>query len=274
MLNAKKETAVKMKNGLTGKTALVTGASRGIGRAVAQRFAECGAQLVICSRDITALREEAGELADRFKIPVVAVQTDLTKPDDIKNMVREAVAAFGSIHILVNNTGGPPPGFFLDFDDNHWYDAFTLNLMSVIRSTREVIPLMKEQKWGRIINLISVAIKTPIAHLVLSNTIRSAIPGLTSTLAGQLAPYHILINNVCPGYTATERVEKLAGSIASQEHVSPDEVKKRWTDMIPLGRLAEPEEIASLVVFLATDEASYITGQTITVDGGFHRGVY
>lgn len=262
-----------MDYGLKGKTVVITGASRGIGRAIAEKFAAEHANVVICARNKADLDRSAREFAERYGASITAVAANLTQSEDIKVIIKEALAAYGSIHILVNNTGGPPPGFFMDFDDSQWQDAFALNLMSIIRATREVIPLMKEQKWGRIINLVSVAIKTPIPNLILSNTIRSAIPGFTSTLAGQLAPDNILINNVCPGYTATERVEKLAASIASAEGLTKEAVKKRWTDSIPLGRLAEPSEIAALVVFLASQGASYITGQTITVDGGWHKGV-
>lgn len=262
-----------MNLGLQGKTALVTGASSGIGRAVAKALAAEGSRLVISARRKEMLEDAASELYRELNAEVHVVPADLTKPDEIKNLFHSAIEACGAVDVLVNNTGGPPPGFFLDFDDNDWQGAFELNLMSVIRCIREILPSMKERKWGRIVNLVSVAIKTPLPTLILSNTLRSAIPGLTATLAGQAAPYNILINNVCPGYTATERVQKLAENIAASESISVDAAKKRWIDSIPLGRMARPEEIASLVVFLSSEAASYITGQTITVDGGFHRGV-
>lgn len=263
-----------MGNDFKGKTVVVTGASRGIGRAVAEKFAEGGANLVISARSIDLLNIMADEFSRSFNIKVLPVKVDLTSLEEIENMVKKTVDFFGGIHVLVNNTGGPPPGFFMDFDDNGWYNAFTLNLMSIVRTIRLVVPFMMEQKWGRIINLVSVAVKSPIPNLVLSNTIRSAIPGLTVTLAGELASYGILINNVCPGYTLTERVEELAKNIASRENISISEVKKRWTASIPLGRMAEPSEIAKVVYFLATEGASYITGQSITVDGGFHKGLF
>ncbi|HOH73809.1 MAG TPA: SDR family oxidoreductase, partial [Syntrophales bacterium] len=173
----------------------------------------------------------------------------------------------------VNNAGGPPAMNFLEIDDTMWTNGFRLNLLSTIVMTREVVPVMKEKRWGRIINMTSIAVKQPIDGLILSNTVRSGVIGLAKTLSTELAPFNVTVNSVCPGYTLTDRVRNLAKVVGEKEKVAPEAVIKRWEATIPMGRLGTPEEFAALVTFLASEQAGYITGAAIQIDGGWYRGV-
>jgi len=183
------------------------------------------------------------------------------------------VRKFGRVDILVNNTGGPPSMLFTETSEKNWSEAVNLLLMSVVNCCMEVIPYMKENRWGRIINMTSFAAKQPAERLVLSNTIRAGVLGLTKTLANELAEYGILVNSVCPGWTFTERVMELARSIAEKTGKTSNNVISEWANSIPLRRLAQPEEIANMVVFLASERASYVTGAVIQVDGGFIKSL-
>jgi 3-oxoacyl-[acyl-carrier protein] reductase len=173
----------------------------------------------------------------------------------------------------VTNAGGPPPGLFVSLRPQDWVSGFNLNLMSVINLCAEVVPYMQRHRWGRIINITSISVKQPVDGLMLSNSIRAAVVGFAKTLSNELAPYNILVNNVCPGYTRTERVEELSASIAERKGVSRERVVKGWEETIPMGRMGRPEEFAALVAFLASERASYITGVSIPVDGGAVKGL-
>lgn len=188
-------------------------------------------------------------------------------------MVKTTAEEFGRIDILVNNTRGPPPTLFLETSEEDWHDAVSSLLMSVVNCCREVIPYMRQSKWGRIVNMISFAAKQPVKRLVLSNSIRAGILDLTKTLSNELAEYGILVNAVCPGWTRTRRVEELAKTTAEETGRADEEVVDEWASKIPLRRLAQPEEIANLAVFLASEKASYITGAVIQVDDGFIRSL-
>ncbi len=260
--------------GLRGKVAIVSASSKGLGKACALGLASEGANVVICSRNSSELEKAKAEIEEKTKNDVFAIQADVTNPQDVKNLVKKTVEKFGTVHILITNAGGPPMGYFEDFTDEDWEKAFNLNFMSAVRLIREVLPIMKSQRWGRIINITSVTVKQPIDNLILSNSIRMSVLGLTKTLALQLAQYNILINNVAPGYTLTDRVKSVIEQRAKQTGKTFDEVKLKLAKDIPLGRLAEPEEFANLVVFLASEKASYITGATIPIDGGWIKGVY
>ena len=197
----------------------------------------------------------------------------LTDYNDIKAFVEETRRELGPIDILVTNAGGPPAGEFFDFEDRDWESAFNLNLMSVIRLIREVVPDMKDKKWGRIINMSSISVKQPVANLILSNVIRAGVIGLTKTLSNEFAQYGILVNSVAPGYIMTERVENLVKANAKKENVAQGEILNRLTVNTSLGRIGEPSEIGSVVAFLASEKASYITGQTFLIDGGMFKGL-
>lgn len=259
--------------GITGKIALVAASSKGLGKAVALGLAQEGANLIICARNPETLESTKQEIQRKFPVEVLSVPTDLTKPDEIKELVAKASTHFGTIHILVNNAGGPPAGFFEDLSDAQWQNGFEITLMSAVRLTREVLPLMKKQKWGRIVNITSISVKQPINELLLSNSIRLGVIGWAKTVANQVAATGITINNVCPGYTKTARVRELLADRAKMENSTPDAVAGEITRGIPMGRMAESEEVASLAVFLASERASYLTGTTIQVDGGAVRGV-
>jgi len=257
---------------LAGKRALVAAASQGLGRAIALRLAEERAKLAICARNAERLNRAAEEIATRSGAQVLAIPTDLTDYEQIRLLVRKANEELGGIDILVANAGGPPPGSFLELSDEQWQEACQLTLMSAVRLARAVVPGMIEQRWGRLIFSTSVSVKQPIDNLVLSNSLRLAVIGLAKSLANELAQYNITVNSVCPGATATERLRELIEHRAERARLSYEEAEQRlWLREIPMGRLGQPEELANLVAFLASERASYITGTAIQVDGGAVR---
>lgn len=227
----------------------------------------------MCARNQTALREAADQIESSTGTKVLPVRTDLTNKEDIERLVRKTVEEFGRLDILVNNTGGPPSMSFHETSRQDWHEAVDLLLMSVIDCCKAVLPYMKKRGWGRIVNMTSFTAKQPEDRLVLSNAIRAGILGLTKTLSNELAGFGILVNAVCPGWTLTERLKELARSKAEKTGRNYEKVVADWAGAIPLGRLARPEEIASLVVFLVSEKASYITGATIQVDGGYIKSL-
>jgi len=259
--------------GIAGKVALVCGASKGLGRAVARGLALEGAKVAICARDGKVLAETARTIAKEMGADVWSRPTDLSDAEEARRFVQEAVARFGTVHILVNNAGGPPSATFLELSDSQWEAAFHLNLMSAIRLTREVVPYMRKQRWGRIINMTSAAVKQPIDGLILSNAVRAGVHGFAKTLSNELAPDNILVNCVCTGFMLTDRVQELAKTAAAKQRVGEAEIVRGWEANIRLGRLGRPEEFADLVVFLASERASYITGASIQIDGGHCKGL-
>ena len=258
------------------KVAIVCGSSRGMGKAIAREFAKQGAKVVMMSRNeerlVGAMKEITSEIVQegdrKIMDRVIAIPGDVRNKDDIERVVRETVEEFGTVHILVNNTGGPPAGYFEDFNDDDWYNAFNLTFMSAMRFIREVAPFMKRQKWGRIINITSMSVKQPIDNLILSNTIRLAIIGMSKTLALQWAKYGITINNIAPGPIYTERIKELSLDRAKRDGITYEEALKAWVEEVPMKRFGEPEEVAYLTAFLASDKAGFITGATIQIDGG------
>jgi 3-oxoacyl-[acyl-carrier protein] reductase len=259
--------------GLEGKVALVAGASKGLGRAVAFGLAREGTSLALCARDKNHLDKTAAAITDETGVKVWVRPTDVSKPDEARRFVHEAVSHFGTVDILVNNAGGPPSAAFQELTDEHWQAAVRLNLLSTIWLTGEALPYMQKQRWGRIINMTSVAVKQPIDGLILSNAVRAGVIGFAKTLANELAADNILVNNVCPGYMLTDRVRELSKVLADKRQESPEDVMRTWEESIPLRRLGKPEEFADLVVFLASERASYITGTTVQIDGGYYRGL-
>jgi 3-oxoacyl-[acyl-carrier protein] reductase len=258
---------------LDGKAALVCAASRGLGRASALALAQRGASIAICARHDGALREAAADIAQRTGSLVVPIVADVANAEDARGLPDRAARELGGLDILVTNTGGPPSGPFHTFDDGVWQAAIDAILMSVVRLARGTIPHMRARGGGRMIHVTSISVKQPIEGLVLSNALRAAVTGLAKTLALELAPENILVNCVAPGYTRTDRVVELAEAAAAREGVSAEVVQRRTEGAIPLGRMGTPDEFGAAVAFLASPEASYITGTTLPVDGGFVRSL-
>ena len=257
-----------MKLGLKNKIALVTASSKGLGRASAEVLAEEGAKIAICARDGQTLKTTADEIANATRREVLAIPADMTSSADIEHVVKETVNHFGALHILVTNAGGPPAGYFDEFDDRQWQEAFNLTMMSAVRLIRAAIPHMEKEKWGRIINITSVSVKEPIDNLILSNSIRASVHGMAKTLANQVAEHGITINNVMPGYIHTDRVQQLVQNTAERTGQTEDEVWAGLSELTPVGRVGQPREFGALVAFLASEQAAYINGVSIPVDGG------
>ena len=203
---------------------------------------------------------------------VLAIPVDVSDARQARAVVHTAIDRFGTLDILVNNAGGPPSMDFVDIDETLWEKGFRLNLLSTIMMTREAVPVMKAKGWGRIINMTSISVKQPIDGLIISNTIRSGVIGLAKTLSNELAPFNVTVNNVCPGFTMTDRVRNLSKAMAEKEGTTPEAIIGRWEASIPMKRLGTPEEFASLVAFLA-GRSGYITGAAIQIDGGWYKGV-
>ncbi len=254
--------------GLRGKVALVGGASRGIGRAVAAGLAREGCRVAICARDEARLAQAAEEIRSSTGAEVLACRCDMAVEDEIRRFVAATVEAFGRLDIVVNNAGGPPAGPFETHDEAAWQQALNQNLLSVVRTVREALPHLRAAGGGRIINITSVAVKEPIVGLVLSNAARLGVVGLAKTLSRELGPDGITVNNVCPGLTLTDRMRELYGGRAEAAGRSLEAVLAEEAQRIPLGRLAEADDVAALAVFLASEPARHITGTTIQVDGG------
>lgn len=262
-----------MDMGIKDRVAIVAASSKGLGKAVALGLAREGVKLTICARGEEELHKTAREIESETSTEVLAVPCDVSKAEEIKKVVSETVDKFLTVDILVNNAGGPPVGMFQDFTLEDWQRAVELNLFSTVTFSQLVIPYMKERKWGRIVNITSYTVKQPVDGLILSNSIRAGIVGLAKTLSNEFGPYNILVNNVCPGRIHTDRITQLANERARRSSITYEEALKNMDTDIPVGRIGEPEELANLVVFLASQRASYVTGTTIQVDGGLTRAI-
>lgn len=258
--------------GLKGRVALVAAGSKGLGLAVAAELAAEGAAVAICARGAEALNAAVAQIraAGGRAHGVVA---DVSQPLDIARVVSETEAALGPVDILVTNSGGPKSGRFETLSAEDWDAASRVLLTSAVTFTRAVLPGMKARRWGRILNIASIAAKQPVEGLMLSNSLRAAVIAFARTLANEVAVDGITVNNLLPGYTRTERVIDLSGQVAARESVTVESVYARWESEIPMRRLGEPREFAALAAFLASDRASYITGQSIAVDGGWIKGM-
>lgn len=259
--------------GIAGRTALVAASGTGIGRAIARGLASEGASVALCARTREVVEETGAAIEREFRVATCTVACDLSRPGGPEEFVARASERLGPPAILVTNAGGPPAGLFEGLDDGAWEAAFHLTLMSAVRLVRAALPAMRQVGWGRIVNIASVSVRQPIEGLLLSNSLRAAVVGLAKTLSREVGPAGILVNNVCPGYTSTDRLEELADRRARDAGTSPGAVYEGWKAQTPVRRIGTPEEVASLAVFLCSQAASYITGQTICVDGGLVAGL-
>jgi 3-oxoacyl-[acyl-carrier protein] reductase len=260
--------------GLKGKVAFIAAGSQGLGRAVADELANEGASLIINSRSKEKLDALAADIRERTGADVLTAAGDLSSATDLERVVKYGLGHFGKIDILFTNIGGPPAGPFESLSRETWETAAQSLLTSVVELTRLVLPGMKERRWGRILNVTSIAAKQPVENLILSNSLRAAVTGFAKTLADEVAEFNITVNNILPGYTLTERVEQLAKTISDREGITVDQAKNRWESQIPMRRLGRPDEFAALAAFLVSERASYITGSSIPVDGGWIRSLF
>jgi 3-oxoacyl-[acyl-carrier protein] reductase len=258
--------------GLKDRVAIVAASSQGLGKAVAMGLAREGAALALCARTGSTLAAAAEEIRRETGAAVMARALDVTDHEQVRGFVAEVVAQHRRVDICVANAGGPPSKTFAETTLADWRGATELNLMSTIHLAKETLPHMQQRRWGRFIAITSVSVKQPIEGLILSNAVRSGVNALVKSLSNEYGPYNVLVNNVCPGYTATARLLSLADTLAGKQGVSPKEIEERWAAQTPLRRVGQPEEFANLVVFLASERASYITGASIAVDGGIVKG--
>ena len=262
-----------MELGLKGRVAIVAGSSRGIGLATAEAFAAEGCRIAMCARNATKLEAAAEKIRAEYQAEVFTQALDVSDAFAVASFVSAVADKFGSVDICVGNAGGPPAKGFLAATIEDWQKAVDSNFMSAVYFAREVIPHMQRKRWGRFITLTSISTKQPVPGLVLSNAVRAAVVGLVKSLANEFGKDGILVNNVGPGYTATDRLKELAVAGSKAQGKTEDEIFAAWAADSALKRVAEPREVADTIVWLASERASYITGQTILVDGGAYKGL-
>jgi 3-oxoacyl-[acyl-carrier protein] reductase len=263
-----------MELGIAGKVAAVAASSQGLGLACAMELAREGAKLAICSRSRERIDEAARKVREETGAEVYASVVDVSKQEDCIRFIDEAVEQFGKLDILVTNTGGPLPGALDEVELDHVRDGFDSTLMSAIIMMKAAVPHMRQNKWGRIVNILSMTAKQPKVNLLVSNTMRPAILGFAKSISFELARDGITVNNVAPGYTRTERLVELAEHLSKQGGTTVEDVFAGWESTVPAGRLGEPEELAAMVAFLASNRAAYVTGVTVQVDGGSVLGLF
>lgn len=260
--------------GLRNRVAIVAAASRGIGFAAALELAREGARVFLCSRDGGRALAAAQKITAETGAEVQAFQADVTRDEDAARFVRLAEETAGRIDVLVTNAGGPAAARFGEADLEMYRRAFELNALSAIRLAQLVVPGMRERRWGRVVNITSISVKQPIMGLILSNTVRAGLTGWAKTLSAEVAADNVTVNSVAPGYTMTERQEELIEAAARAAGKTKEEMMQMRESEIPMRRSASVEEIAAAVAFLASERASYITGVTLQVDGGWVRSLY
>ena len=259
--------------GLQERTVIVAASSEGIAFAAADSFAAEGARLAMCSRDGEKLSKAANEIRARHGAEVLAEPLDVTDAGAVRGFVDQVAERFGGVDVCVTNAGGPPAKLFLETTSEEWQRTVELNLMSIIHFARAVVPYMQMKRWGRIVTITSVSVRQPVYDLVYSNTVRAGVLGLVKSLSNEFGKYGITVNNVAPGYTATERLKELAAKRAKELGLHDSDYLEGMGAEAALGRVGRPEEVADAIVWLASERASYITGQTLLVDGGLYKGL-
>jgi 3-oxoacyl-[acyl-carrier protein] reductase len=254
--------------GLKGRVAIVAAASKGLGLAVATELAKEGAEVAICARNAERLESAMKSIRDASGSTVYSEAFDVTDTARVGQFVAAVEKKFERVDICVTNAGGPPAKPFLDVTIDQWRAAVDMTLLSTVYFAREVLPRMQKNKWGRLVTITSNSVKQPMDNLVLSNSIRAAVTGLAKTLANEFGPHGITVNNVCPGFTRTDRLLELADARAASTGETREKIFERWAAQIPLGRVGEPAEFAAVVAFLVSERASYVNGVSVAVDGG------
>lgn len=262
-----------MDTGLRNRVAIVAASSQGIGRATAEAFAAEGCRVAMCARNAAALEAAATAIRKQYSVEVLSEPLDVTSADAIRSFVEAVVAKFGAVDICVTNAGGPPARGFLAASVEDWRKAIDANFLSTVYFAKEVIPHMQKRRWGRIITITSITTKQPVSDLVLSNAVRAGVVGLVKSLANEFGKDGILVNNVGPGFTATDRLKELAKARSAASGKSQQEIFDSWAVDAAQKRIGEPREVADTIVWLASERASFITGQTILVDGGAYKGL-
>jgi 3-oxoacyl-[acyl-carrier protein] reductase len=259
--------------GIHGRVAMVAAGSKGLGRAAALALAAEGCAVSICGRGAEALGATRAELA-ALGVPVAAVAVDVAKAEDLVRWHRETVAILGPVDILVTNTGGPKAAVFADLTDGDWASGIDSTLLNVVRMTRLVLPDMRQRQWGRIVHITSLVAKQPYPLLTISSTLRAGLSGLTRTLALETAKEGITVNALLPGHVMTDRQLHLAEVKSKAEGISIEQHFTRQAAAIPMGRIGQPAEVGAVIAFLCSAPASYVTGQSLLVDGGLVQGTF
>jgi 3-oxoacyl-[acyl-carrier protein] reductase len=259
--------------GINGKIALISAASRGLGRGCAQQLASEKCRVAICSRDETAVKQAAKEIAEQSGAEVLGFGADVSKAEDISRLLEDVRKSLGDPEILVTNAGGPPPGTFASTALEEYEKALNLNSMSAVNLIHGVVPAMKASGWGRIIAITSISVKQPIATLLLSNMARAGLTGFLKTLSTELAPFGITVNALLPGTHKTSRIEQLVKDTAAREKKPEEDIYREMVDAIPCKKIGDPADFGAAAAFLAGNRARYITGQNLLIDGGRYGGL-
>ena len=262
-----------MNLGLQNRSVIVAASSDGIARSAAEKFAAEGAKVAMCSRDANKLNAAASKIRDSYDAKVLAEPLDVTDAAAVEAFVAHVAQEFGGVDVCVTNAGGPPPKMFLDTTASEWQRALELNFLSIIHFARAVLPWMQMKQWGRLVTITSITVRQPVDDLIYSNAVRAGVLGLVKSLSNEFGKDGITVNNVGPGFTATERLKQLIAKRSKEAGVTIEEFESRLGAESPLKRVGQPEEVADAIVWLASDRASYITGQTLLVDGGIFKGL-
>jgi 3-oxoacyl-[acyl-carrier protein] reductase len=259
--------------GLSDRNVIVAASSDGIARAAAEKFAAEGARVAMCSRDGKKLNAAVTSIRERHNTQVLAEPLDVTDAAAVEEFVKHVAQEFGGVDVCVTNAGGPPAKMFFATTTEEWHRAVELNFMSVIHFARAVLPWMQKKQWGRLVTITSITVRQPVSDLIYSNAVRAGVLGLIKSLSNEFGKDGITVNNVGPGYTATERLKQLINKRSQDLGISAAEFESRLGVEAPLKRVGQPEEVADAIVWLASERASFITGQTLLVDGGLFKGL-